>query len=152
MIYADTSFISASYAMDSHTPDVRRYMAQEEPRLPFVFLHWPEVAKAFWTSHPSHAETLWEQLKSDLADGRTLYRPQVDAETIAQRAAGMIRGYAQRWPKLRAIDVMHVSAAVETGAKTFLSFDIRSYQRVLAHTQKLKLWPALTGEETGRLK
>ena len=79
-------------------------------------------------------------------------RLSVMSRAVAQRAAGLMRHYAGRWPKLRAIDVMHVSAAVESGAKTFLSFDTRSYQRVLAHTQKLKVWPALTAEEAAHLK
>lgn len=152
MNYADTSFIAAAYAVDLNTPEARRYMAEEEPRLPFTFLHWPEVAKALWTSHPAQAETIWDELKGALADGQTLYRAELDANAVAQRAAGLMRHYAQRWPKLRAIDVMHVSAAVECHAKTFLSFDTRSHQRVLAHTQKLKVWPALTSEETAKLR
>ncbi len=78
--------------------------------------------------------------------------PQINPDTVAQRAASLIRGYAQRWPKLRALDVMHVSAAVKTGSKTFLSFDAKSFQRVLAHTQNLKVWPALTPAATARLK
>ena len=91
-------------------------------------------------------------MKSDLADGQTIYRAKLEADAVAHRAAGLMRHYSGRWPKLRAIDVMHVSAAVETGAKTFLSFDTRSYQRVLAHTQKLKVGPALTAEEGAHLK
>jgi predicted nucleic acid-binding protein len=150
--YADTSFIAAAYAVDVNTSEARRYIAEEEPRLPFTFLHWPEVAKALWTNHPAQAETIWEELKDALADGQTLYRAELEADAVAQRAAGLMRHYAQRWPKLRAIDVMHVSAAVECHAKIFLSFDTRSYQRALAHTQKLKVWPALTSEEAAQLK
>ncbi len=152
MSYADTSFIAAAYAVDVNTIEARRYMAEEEPRLPFTFLHWPEVAKALWTNHPAQAEAIWDELKDALADGQTLYRPELDADAVAQRAAGLMRHYAPRWPKLRAIDVMHVSAAVECHARTFLSFDTHSHQRVLAHTQKLKVWPALTSEETAKLK
>jgi hypothetical protein len=36
--------------------------------------------------------------------------------------------------------------------KTFVSFDLRSFQRVLAVTQKLKVWPPLTAEENQSLK
>ncbi len=151
MIYADSSFIIACYVPDANSPQADKFNA-EEHRLPFTFLHWPEVAKALWTSHPTRAESVWDELKGDVADGKTLFRAKLDADAVAQRAAGLMRHYAGRWPKLRAIDVMHVSAAVESGAKTFLSFDTRSYQRVLAHTQKLKVWPALTAEEAAHLK
>jgi predicted nucleic acid-binding protein len=151
MTYADTSFIVATYVSDANTPLADQFN-EEGHRLPFTFLHWPEVAKALWTNHPALAETVWDELKEALANGQTLYRPTLDADAVAQRAAGLMRHYAQRWPKLRAIDVMHVSAAVECHAKTFLSFDTRSYQRVLAHTQKLKVWPALTSEEAVHLK
>lgn len=151
MTYADSSFIIACYVPDANSPLADQFNA-DNPRLPFTFLHWPEVAKALWTSHAAKAETVWDEIKGDLADGQTLYRAELDADAVAQRAAGLMRHYAQRWPKLRAIDVMHVSAAVECHAKTFLSFDTRSYQRVLAHTQKLKVWPALTSEEAAHLK
>jgi predicted nucleic acid-binding protein len=151
MIYADSSFIIACYVPDANSPLADQFNA-DNPRLPFTFLHWPEVAKALWTSHAANAESVWHEIKGDLADGQTLYRAELDADAVAQRAAGLMRHYAPRWPKLRAIDVMHVSAAVECHAKTFLSFDTRSHQRVLAHTQKLKVWPALTSEETAKLK
>ena len=151
MTYADTSYIVATYVADANTPMADQFNEQGH-RLPFTFLHWPEVAKALWTNHPALAETVWDELKEATANGQNLYRPILDADAVAQRAAGLMRHYAQRWPKLRAIDVMHVSAAVECHAKTFLSFDTRSYQRVLAHTQKLKVWPALTSEEAAHLK
>ena len=46
MIYADTSFIAAAYAVDASTTEARRFMALETPRLPSTCLHWPKVAKA----------------------------------------------------------------------------------------------------------
>ncbi len=150
MIYADSSFIISSYVNDANTPVADEFNAQGN-RLPFTFLHWPEVTKALWTSHAANAEGIWEKVKGDIVEGQTLYHAKLDAEAVAQRAAGLMRHYAPRWGKLRAIDVMHVSAAVECGARTFLSFDTRSHQRVLARTQKLKVWPALTREESGQL-
>ena len=46
MLYAGTSFIAAPSAVDASTPEARRFMALETPRLPSTCLHWPEVAKA----------------------------------------------------------------------------------------------------------
>jgi len=151
MTYADSSFLVAAYAVNVHTPLARPYLCKHTPRLPLAFLHWPELAKALWTFHPHEAEATWGRIKADVLEGATLFRPDVDADTVSQRAAGFMRHYANRWPKLRAIDVMHISAAVESRATTFLSFDTHSYQRLLAHAQRLKVWPALTKEETACL-
>ena len=150
MSYADSSFIVSAYAEDAHTAEALGYIEKHQPRLPLAFLHWPEVAGSFWKSHPD-PEARWQLLQEDLAGGRKLYGLAVDADRVARRAAGLMKAHCRRWPKLRAIDVMHVSAAVESGAKSFLSFDTNSFQRVLAQTQKLKVWPALTSEEARRL-
>jgi hypothetical protein len=55
------------------------------------------------------------------------------------------------WKKLRSLDAIHV-AAVAGNFKTFVPFDTRSYQRVFAATQKLKIWPPLTSVENLALK
>lgn len=152
MIYADTSFLVSAYADDVNTAKADAYLAGEKPRLPLVFFHWPEIARALYAYHAATAEKLWEDVRADFAGGRKLYPPHVDLDRVALRAVGMIRDKAARWPRLRAVDVMHVSAAVEVGARVFLSFDTASDQRILAHTQRLKVWPALTPEENSRLR
>ena len=50
------------------------------------------------------------------------------------------------------VNALHVAAAVPGNFKTFVSFDPRSYPRVLAAAQKLKVWPPLTAEENQFLK
>ena len=65
MIYADSSFIISCYVPDANSPQADKFNA-EEHRLPFTFLHWPEVAKALWTSHPARAESVWDELKRDI--------------------------------------------------------------------------------------
>jgi len=130
MIYADTSFIASVYGPDVNTPAARGFIESHQPCLPISFLHWPELAKAFRTSHPESAENLWDWVQ----------------------AAGLIINFCPRWKKLRSLDAQHVAAAVEGGFKTFVSFDTRSFQRLLASTQKLKVWPPLTTEEMLHLK
>lgn len=151
MTYADSSFIVSAYTEDANTEAALTFIKQHKPKLPFAFLHWPEIAGSFWKSHPE-PEKRWELLQEDIAGGRKLYLLQVDSDRVARRAAGLMKGYCGRWNKLRSLDAMHVSAAVEAEADTFLSFDTRSYQRVLASTQKLRVWPPLTAEETAHLK
>ena len=73
MIYADTSFIASAYGLDTNTASARHFIEANKPRLPLFFLHWPELAKSFWTSHPESAETLWDWVKEDMAGGKKLY-------------------------------------------------------------------------------
>ncbi len=152
MIYADTSFLASAYGLDDHTAEARRFVETHQPRLPLGFLHWPELAKAFWTSHPENAEKLWAWVGEDLAGQKKLYPLELEPDQVARRAAGLIISYCPRWRKLRSLDALHVAAAVAGGFKTFVSFDVRSFQRVLAATQKLKVWPPLTTEENTFLK
>ena len=151
MIYADTSFLAACYLDDAHTEKALAYLEKHEPRLPFLFLHWPELAKAVTTASPD-AENDWDTIRQDVAAGQKLHAETVDAERTGKRAAGLLRNFCPRWKKLRSLDAMHVAAAVELGCKTFLSFDTASFQRVLAATQKLVVWPPLTEDEKARLK
>ena len=152
MIYADTSFIASAYGLDANTAAARRFIETSKPCLPLFFLHWPELAKSFWTSHPESAEALWDWVKEDLAGDKKLYLLELEADLVARRAAGLIIHYCPRWKKLRSLDALHVAAAVTGNFKTFVSFDTRSFQRVLAATQKLKVWPPLTAGENQSLK
>jgi hypothetical protein len=138
--------------LDANTASARHFIETNKPRLPLFFLHWPELAKSFWTSHPESAETLWDWVKEDMAGGKKLYPLELEADLVARRAAGLIINYCPRWKKLRSLDALHVAAAVTGNFKTFVSFDLRSFQRVLAATQKLKVWPPLTAEENQSLK
>ena len=151
MSYADTSFLFSAYVTDEHSEAVISYLEKHRPRLPFIFLHWPEMAKAV-TANSTDAEADWEKIKTDVAAGEKLYSAPIDSDRVGRRAAGLLRNFYPRWNKLRSLDAMHVAAAMEGGFKTFLSFDTNSYQRVLASTQKLNVWPPLTNEEKGRLK
>ena len=151
MIYADTSFLVSVYGEDVNTTSAREFIGDHQPQLPFTFLHWPELARAIWKRQPD-AEQIWETIQEDLNAGGKIFSPELDAGRIGQRAAGLIKNYCRRWTKLRVLDSLHVAAAVEGGFDTFLSFDSNSYQRVLAHDQKLAVWPALTADEKLRLR
>ena len=152
MIYADTSFIASVYGLDANTTEARQFIEASRPRLPLGFLHWPELAKCFWTSQPENAEILWDWVKTDLAGGTKLYPLELEADPVARRAAGLLIHYCPRWQKLRSLDALHVATALAGGFKTFVSFDTRSFQRTLAATQKLKVWPPLTAAEHLALK
>lgn len=151
MTYADTSFIVSVYGRDVHTGAAQDYVRRHEPRLPFTFLHWPETVRSLLLNFPNGRQ-LWEEIEKDLQAGLKLRREVLEGQRVGQRAAGLLRGNLARWPALRSLDALHVAAAVESRAKTFLSFDSRSWQRVLASTQGLKVWPPLSAGENERLK
>ncbi len=151
MIYADSSFIVSAYTKDANAETAMAYLERHKPRLPFVFLHWPEIASAFWKFHPN-PEKRWAEMEADIAAGKKMHTVETDPHRVARRAAAMMKRYASRWPVLRSLDVMHVAAAQEMSCKLFLSFDTSSAQRILAHVQGLKVWPELTTEEKGKLK
>lgn len=151
MTYADTSFLSSCYIDDEQSEMALVYVESHRPRLPFTFLHWPEMSKAT-LAKSSNADKDWEKIKTDVSVGKKLFAAPMDADRVGRRAAGLMWNYYARWNKLRSLDAMHVAAAVEGGFKTFLSFDSNSYQRLLAHTQRLSVWPPLTDDEKKRLK
>ncbi len=148
MIYADTSFLASAYVPDVNTTKANGYLSQHRPRLPFAFLHWPELSKVIF-AFASAPETVWNQLDADLIGGVRFYRAGEDCERVGRRAAGLMRHYVKRWPSLRSLDVLHVATAIEMGAKTFLSFD--KQQRLLASVQSLEVWPELSTEEKASL-
>ena len=112
MIYADTSFIASAYGLDANTASARHFIESNKPRLPLFLLHWPELAKSFWTSHPESAETLWDWVKEDMAGDKKLDPLELEADLVARRAAGLIINYCPRWKKLRSLDALHVAAAI----------------------------------------
>lgn len=151
MIYADTSFLVSAYSQDINTAAACDYLEHVLPRLPFTFLHWPEVAKALWTTSPAEAEGIWVEIERDISDGQKLYLQELEVDVVARRAAGLMKHFCPRWKRLRSLDVLHVSVAVTGHFSTFVSFDMNSFQRVLAHSQKLTVWPPLTAVEQTHL-
>ena len=138
MIYADSSFLASAYVTDANTGAAVDYLTKHKPRLPFSFLHWPELTKTIFT-FDAMPEEKWGKVEADLLGGRRLYVAREDCDRVARRASGLMRNYVKRWPSLRSLDVLHVATAIELGAKTFLSFD--KQQRLLATEQKMVVLP-----------
>ena len=97
MTYADTSFLVSAYGQDVNTGIAHNYFERETPRVPFTFLHWPEVAKALWTNNSDEAERVWDEIQRDISDGQKLYLPDLNADGVARRAAGLLRNFCPRW-------------------------------------------------------
>src|ERR1035437_7109217 len=111
MIYADSSFIVSGYGQDTNTMLAFEYLEKETPRLPFTFLHWPEVAKALWTGYPDQAEIIWDAIQQKVSDGQKLYLPDLDADVVARRGGGLMKNYFPRGKKIRPLEVLTATAA-----------------------------------------
>lgn len=126
--YFDTSYLVALYVPNDHTAAALRYRARavREPIF-FTPLHRLElrttVRQCARTDLISlvNARAILRHIEEDLDDG-TLVHQTLDwikslriAEQLAERLA---------WSQAcRSLDLWHVAAAVETGAKTFVTFD-----------------------------
>jgi predicted nucleic acid-binding protein len=149
--YADSTFLAACYLEEAHSAAALALLRRENPRLPVNWLHRVELTKAIWTRLPDPAAR-WHALEGDVESRRKLYAENANGEAIAVRAAALLKKHSPRWKKLRSLDAIHVGAAIEGGFGDFLSFDTNSFQRVLAHSEGLSVWPKLTDEEQQKLK
>ncbi len=79
----------------------------------------------------------FRQIDEDLRDGLLVHTP-VGWTDVFRRADELSEKHAATEGQ-RTIDLLHVALALESGAKTFLSFDAR--QRKLAKAAGLKVKP-----------
>jgi len=79
----------------------------------------------------------FRQIDDDLRDGLLVHTP-VGWTDVFRRADELSEKHAAKEGQ-RTIDLLHVALALESGAKTFLSFDVR--QRKLAKAAGLKVKP-----------
>ena len=141
--YADSSFLVSTLRKDANHEAAMRYMAQTMPTLAFTPLHRLEVAHALRVSAErgeiTHGElrTMLRQLEDDLDAGLLVLSP-VEWLGVFRSADELSEKHAAK-DSVRTLDVLHVALAVESGVKTFLSFDQR--QRKLAKAAGLKVKP-----------
>jgi hypothetical protein len=82
----------------------------------------------------TQAQSTLNDFEQDLRDGFVQLKPLTDQ---AFARARQVSQQTTPQPGTRAADLLHVAAALELGAATFLSFDLQ--QRKLAQAMKLKL-------------
>ncbi len=140
------------YGLDANTSAARKFIEANSPRLPLAFSALAGTGEIFLDKPSRKRRKTLGLGQGRCGRGQKLYPLELEADLVAKRAAGLISNFCPRWKKLRSLDALHVAAAVAGNFKTFVSFDTRSFQRVLAATQKLKVWPPLTAEENQFLK
>jgi predicted nucleic acid-binding protein len=141
--YADSSFLVSLHRADALHDAALAFMAKATLSLPFTPLHRIEVRNALRNvtangeMTPTDCRQAFRQIEEDLRDGLLVHTP-LDWTDVFRRADELSEKHAATEGQ-RTIDLLHVALALESGAKIFLSFDVR--QRKLAKAAGLKINP-----------
>ena len=141
--YADSSFLVSLHRADTLHDAAIAFMAKATLSLAFTPLHRVEVRNALRNVTANGELTAtdcrqaFRQIDEDLRDGLLIHTP-VNWTDAFRRADELSEKHASSEGQ-RTIDLLHVAIALESGAKTFLSFDQR--QRNLAKAAGLKVKP-----------
>ena len=141
--YPDSSFLVSLVAKDTLSADAAAYMARTAEPLIFTPLHRIETRNALRNAAgrgeitASEQRTAFHRIDEDLREGLLVHTP-VGWTDVFRRADELSEKHAATEGQ-RTIDLLHVALALETNAKTFLSFDQR--QRKLAKAAGLKVKP-----------
>lgn len=141
--YPDSSFLVSLVSNDANSAAAADCMVRIAEPLIFNPLHRVETHNALRNSEALGAITSGERQRAfrridkDLHEGLLVHTP-VDWTNIFRRADELSEKHASENGQ-RTIDLLHVAIAVDSDAKTFLSFDQR--QRKLAKAAGLKVKP-----------
>ncbi len=141
--YADTSFLFSLYAQDPHTVHAGKIVATFPAALVITPLQRHELRNAFRLAvfrreiTLAECQDLLDAVEADTRSGVLVETPVAWAEVYA-RAEALSAAHSQILGT-RGFDVLHVAAAMVTGAERFLTFDTR--QQALAVKAGLKVKP-----------
>lgn len=142
-VYPDSSFLVSLVSQDTGSEAAKLFAKQAAEAMCYTPLHRIEVRNALRNAVGRKAISRAEQrvafrhLEDDIQDGLLLHTP-VNWTEAFRRADELSEEHAATDGQ-RTIDLLHVAIALESGAKTFLSFDKR--QRKLAKAAGLKVRP-----------
>ena len=141
--YPDSSFLVSLHRADTRHTEANAYLAKAASPLVFTPLHRIEVSNALRNATANGEMTnadcrlAFRQIDEDLHDG-LLVHTTIEWTDVFRRADELSEKHAATEGQ-RTIDLLHVALAIESGAKTFLSFD--QWQRKLAKAAGLKVKP-----------
>ncbi len=127
--YADSSFLVSIYHRDGNHAAASAFMRKRSPSLAFLPLHRLELRNALRFAETQgqieRPERLacFKQIEQDLRDGFLVHEI-IAWSDICRRADELSEKHRVRHGQ-RTIDLLHVAAALESGATLFLSFDRR---------------------------
>ena len=139
--YADTGLLCSLYAPDAHTSRVVARMQRQALPLPMTWLHQLEFRNALRLRvfrgeiTPPQRDASLNAFLADVAAGvlAAAAPPLADTLTEAERLSAL----HTETTGTRSLDVLHVAAALELGARRFVTGDGR--QARLAEAVKLKV-------------
>ena len=141
--YADSSFLVSLHRADSFHDAAHAFMGKAGLSLAFTPLHRIEVRNALRNAvaggdmKSAERGLAFRQIEEDLRDGLLIHTP-VNWTDVFRRGDELSETHSAAHGQ-RTMDLLHVAAALECGATTFLSFDAR--QRKLAKAAGLKVKP-----------
>ncbi len=127
--YADSSFLVSIYRRDGNHEAACALMSKRSPALTFLPLHRVELRNALRFAEiqglitAAERRAAFKQIEQDLRDGLLLH-VSVAWSDICRHADELSEKHMVKNGQ-RTIDLLHVAAALETGARTFLTFDQR---------------------------
>lgn len=143
VVYADTSFLVALYGRDDNTPEARRVATGRRRPIVYTALHRHESRNAVRLAlfrgqiTADEAVAVLHAMEGDIQGG-TLQAAPVLWDEVFTRAEGLSAAHTAGIGA-RAMDILHVAAAMALGIKEFLTFDVR--QKALAAAAGLKVGP-----------
>jgi predicted nucleic acid-binding protein len=141
--YADSSFLVSLYRKDDNQYAAKNFIARTRLVLSFSPLNRIELrnalrnAQSFGQITEEDRRAAFRQIENDF-DAGLLAHVAVEWTNVLRRADELSEEQAGHEGQ-RAIDLLHVAIALESGAEMFLSFDMR--QRKLALAAGLKVKP-----------
>ncbi|MEA3212506.1 MAG: uncharacterized protein QOE70_5563 [Chthoniobacter sp.] len=139
--YPDSSFLVSLVCEDTKSEDARGFMSRASEPLLFTPLHRVESRNALRNAAgrgditEADRRVAFRQIEADLREGVLVHLP-VNWTDVFRRADELSEKHAGTDGQ-RTVDLLHVAIALESSAKTFLSFDTR--QRRLAKAAGLKV-------------
>ena len=127
MIYADSSALVSLYSPDNNTAPAVVLFTSIRPPILFTQLHQLEVTNALELRQFRHQITAQQgaasaqAITADLI-ARTLRTVSVNWPLVFSSALALSKRHS-RVMGTRSLDILHVAAALETGARTFVTFE-----------------------------
>ena len=141
--YVDTSVLVSLYISDANSPKADAWRQANPVPIEFTGFHRIELRNALSLAvfqqrlRSAEAQVAWQDVEQDLAAGLLVPAPESWAKVVQE---------AERLAELhtpttgsRSLDILHVAAALASGATEFCTFDER--QRRLAQLAGLRVQP-----------
>lgn len=125
--YADTSILVSVYAFEDAAEEARKLLGGLLHPVPLNHFLWLEMRNAIRRKVPTGKATnaqmrgMLDELERSVAEGALEHR-EIDFRSVFDRAEELSARFTEKLNS-RAFDLLHVAIAIETGCRTFLTFD-----------------------------